>query len=206
MIFGDISLQRLIAAVVALLVGLTFHEFSHAFVADELGDRQPRAMGRLTLNPIAHIDPIGALMLVVAGFGWAKPVMVNTAALRGGRRSMAVVAFAGPLANVAVAIVFAVVFRVLALGGQPSGFVPELIALIVQLNILAGDLQSPADPAVGRLQRGARVPPASAGHAHRALRTLRSAGAAAPDLPARVVRCVRCSSLSAPVTRALIGA
>lgn len=136
MAFGDISLERLIAGAVALLVGLTFHEFSHAYVADELGDRQPRAMGRLTLNPIAHIDPIGALMLVVAGFGWAKPVMVNPGALRGGRRSMAMVAFAGPLANVVVAIVFAVVFRVIDLGGNASGFVPNLVALIVQLNIL----------------------------------------------------------------------
>ncbi|MCV0403649.1 MAG: site-2 protease family protein [Chloroflexi bacterium] len=136
MAFGDISLERLIAGAVALLVGLTFHEFSHAYVADELGDRQPRAMGRLTLNPIAHIDPIGALMLVVAGFGWAKPVMVNPGALRGGRRSMAMVAFAGPLANVVVAIAFAVIFRVIDLGGNASGFVPNLVALIVQLNIL----------------------------------------------------------------------
>lgn len=136
MLFGDISLERLIAGAVALLVGLTFHEFSHAFVADELGDHRPRAMGRLTLNPIAHVDPIGALMLVFAGFGWAKPVMVNPAALRGGRRSMATVAFAGPLANVAVAIVFAVIYRVITLSGAEGGFGPNLVALIVQLNIL----------------------------------------------------------------------
>ncbi|HYI65978.1 MAG TPA: site-2 protease family protein [Candidatus Limnocylindrales bacterium] len=136
MVFGDVSIERLIAGVVALLVGLTFHEFSHALTADQLGDHRPRAMGRLTLNPIAHIDPIGALMLVVAGFGWAKPVMVNTAALRGGRRSMALVAFAGPIANVVVAIAFAVVFRVMDLAGVDSGFFLNLVALIVQLNIL----------------------------------------------------------------------
>ncbi|MDQ3149870.1 MAG: site-2 protease family protein [Chloroflexota bacterium] len=134
--FGDLSLERLIAGAVALLVGLTFHEFSHALVADNLGDRRPRAMGRLTLNPIAHVDPIGALMLVVAGFGWAKPVMVNPAALRGGRRSMALVAFAGPIANVVVATVFAVVFRVMDLSGVSNGFALNLVALIVQLNIL----------------------------------------------------------------------
>ena len=134
--FGDVSLETLIAGVVALLVGLTFHEFSHALTADQLGDHRPRAMGRLTLNPIAHIDPIGALMLVVAGFGWAKPVMVNPAALRGGRRSMALVAFAGPIANVVVAIGFAVVFRVMTLVGVDSGFFLTLVALIVQLNIL----------------------------------------------------------------------
>ncbi len=136
MVFGDVSIERLIAGVVALLVGLTFHEFSHALTADQLGDHRPRAMGRLTLNPIAHVDPIGALMLVVAGFGWAKPVMVNTAALRGGRRSMALVAFAGPIANVVVAIAFAVIFRVMTLVGVDSGFVLNLVALIVQLNIL----------------------------------------------------------------------
>ncbi|MBA3586891.1 MAG: site-2 protease family protein [Chloroflexi bacterium] len=134
--FGDLSLERLIAGAVALLVGLTFHEFSHALVADTLGDRRPRAMGRLTLNPIAHVDPIGALMLVVAGFGWAKPVMVNPAALRGGRRSMALVAFAGPIANVVVATVFAVVFRAMDLAGISNGFALNLVALIVQLNIL----------------------------------------------------------------------
>jgi Zn-dependent protease len=136
MAFGDISIERLIAGVVALLVGLTFHEFSHAAVADSMGDHRPRAMGRLTLNPIAHIDPIGALMLVVAGFGWAKPVMVNPAALRGGRRSMAFVAFAGPIANVAVAVAFAIVFRVMDLAGVDSGFFLNLVALTVQLNIL----------------------------------------------------------------------
>ncbi|MEO5986142.1 MAG: site-2 protease family protein [Candidatus Limnocylindria bacterium] len=205
MIFGDISLQRLIAAIVALLVGLTFHEFSHAFVADELGDRQPRAMGRLTLNPIAHIDPIGALMLVVAGFGWAKPVMVNTAALRGGRRSMAVVAFAGPLANVAVAIVFAVVYRVLALGGDSSGFVPELIVLIVQLNILLAIFNLlPIPPLDGYNVALAYLPPPQA------MLIARYAPYGAlvlllliflPGSPLRALL-----SLSAPVTRALIGA
>jgi Zn-dependent protease len=136
MLFGDISLERLIAGIIALVVGLTFHEFSHALLADQLGDRQPRAMGRLTLNPIPHIDPIGALMLVVAGFGWAKPVMVNPAALRDGQRGMALVAFAGPIANVLVAIGFAVVYRVMGVVGMDDGFALRLVELIVRLNIL----------------------------------------------------------------------
>lgn len=136
MLSGDISLERLIAGVVALLVGLTFHEFSHALLADRLGDRQPRAMGRLTLNPIPHIDPIGALMLVLVGFGWAKPVMVNPYALRDGPRSMALVAAAGPIANVAVAIGFAALFRVLDMAGVQGGFALGLLANIVFLNIL----------------------------------------------------------------------
>jgi Zn-dependent protease len=136
MLFGDTSPERLIAGIIALLVGLTFHEFSHALLADQLGDHRPRAMGRLTLNPIPHIDPIGALMLVVAGFGWAKPVMVNPAALRGGARDMAIVAFAGPIANVVVAVGFAILYRVLDIVGIDDGFILRLIQLIVALNLL----------------------------------------------------------------------
>ena len=136
MLFGDVSLERLIAGIIALLVGLTFHEFSHALLADQLGDRRPRAMGRLTLNPIPHIDPIGAVMLLIAGFGWAKPVMVNPYALRNGPRGMAIVAAAGPIANIVVAIAFAVVFRVLDLVGVEHDFVVGLVANVVLLNVL----------------------------------------------------------------------
>ena len=135
MLFGNFSVAQLIAGVIAILVGLTFHEFSHALVADQLGDRRPRAMGRLTLNPLPHLDPIGALMLVVAGFGWAKPVMVNPAALPT-RRSLALVAFAGPIANVVVAVAFAVVFRLMDMAGIQAGFLLGLVASIVQINIL----------------------------------------------------------------------
>jgi len=105
---------------VALLVGLTFHEFSHAFVADQLGDHRPRALGRVSLNPINHIDPMGAIMLVLVGFGWAKPVPVNPVALRPGRRAMSLVAAAGPTANVVVALAAAVVFRLLDAAGAPD--------------------------------------------------------------------------------------
>jgi Zn-dependent protease len=136
MLFGAPSIEALIAGVIALLVGLTFHEFSHALLADTLGDHRPRAMGRLTLNPIAHLDPIGALLLVVAGFGWAKPVMVNPYALRNGRVGMAIVAAAGPIANIVVAFAFAVAFRVLAILGVDTGFVPGVVYLVVVINLL----------------------------------------------------------------------
>jgi Zn-dependent protease len=136
MLFGAPTVEQLIAGIIAIVVGLTFHEFSHALVADQLGDHRPRAMGRLTLNPLPHLDPIGALMLVIAGFGWAKPVMVNPAALRDGRRGMALVAFAGPIANVVVAVAFAVVFRLLDLAGIEQGFLARLLAFTVQINIL----------------------------------------------------------------------
>ncbi|HET6648894.1 MAG TPA: site-2 protease family protein [Candidatus Limnocylindria bacterium] len=136
MLFGAPSLDVLLAAVIALLVGLTFHEFSHALVADELGDGRPRAMGRLTLNPIPHIDPIGAVMLLIAGFGWAKPVMVNPYALRNGVRSMWLVAAAGPVANFVVAVGFAVIYRVLDLVGVEGGFLVSLVRNVVLLNVL----------------------------------------------------------------------
>ena len=136
MLFGAPSLDVLLAAVIALLVGLTFHEFSHALVADELGDGRPRAMGRLTLNPIPHIDPIGAVMLLIAGFGWAKPVMVNPYALRNGVRSMWLVAAAGQVANFVVAIGFAVIYRVLDLAGVEGGFLVSLVRNVVLLNVL----------------------------------------------------------------------
>ena len=119
-----------------LIVAVILHEISHGVVALWFGDHTAKDAGRLTLNPIPHIDPIGALMLVVAGFGWAKPVMVNPAALRGGARGMALVAFAGPIANVVVAIGFAILYRVLDIVGIDAGFVLRLIQLIVALNLL----------------------------------------------------------------------
>jgi Zn-dependent protease len=120
---------------IALLVGLTFHEFSHAYVADQLGDHRPRALGRLSLNPIDHIDPIGAIVFFIAGFGWAKPVPVNPYALRIGRRGMAVVAAAGPIANVVTATAFAVVYRVLDIIGV-GGFAADIVGNVVFFNII----------------------------------------------------------------------
>ncbi len=136
MLFGDVDLAGLVASIIALLVGLTFHEFSHALLADRLGDPGPRRMGRLTLNPIPHIDPIGALMLVIARFGWAKPVMVNPYALRNGRRGMAIVAAAGPVANVIVALGFGVVYRVLEAVGLATGFVGDVVLYVVYINFI----------------------------------------------------------------------
>ena len=125
----------LIGILVALVVGLTFHEFSHALVADTLGDHRPRALGRLTLNPAAHIDPLGAIVFLVAGFGWAKPVPVNVYALRPGRMGMALVAVAGPVANLVVATVFAVAYRVLDIVGV-EGVATEIVGSVVFFNVL----------------------------------------------------------------------
>jgi len=138
-IFAQTDVVTLLAIVVALVVGITCHEFSHALVADFLGDHRPRAMGRVSLNPLRHIDPLGALMFVAVGFGWGRPVMVNAAAMRGGRRSMAWVAAAGPVANITVAVVFAVIFRAILVSGiaseGPLNFMFELVRLNLVLAI-----------------------------------------------------------------------
>ena len=91
------------AFVFSLMVGLIFHEFCHAYVADRLGDRTARYLGRLTLNPKAHYDPIGTSLIFLVGFGWAKPVPVNPANTRNPKQSMAVIALAGPASNLVVA-------------------------------------------------------------------------------------------------------
>ena len=135
MLLLDFTAAQIAGIAVALVVGITFHEFSHAFIADQLGDHRPRALGRVTLNPAAHIDPVGALVFVIAGFGWGKPVPVNVYALRPGRIGMAMVAAGGPIANVIVAIVAAVVYRALDLVGV-EGFALEIGRWIVFFNLL----------------------------------------------------------------------
>jgi Zn-dependent protease len=93
------------ALVTALVTGISFHEFSHAFVADRLGDRLPRSRGRVTLNPLAHLDPAGTILLFLVGFGWGKPVPVNPNAARNPKAALAITAAAGPLSNFLVAAV-----------------------------------------------------------------------------------------------------
>ena len=106
-----------------LLNSLSFHEFCHAFAATKLGDPTARNMGRLTLNPRAHMDPAGTAMIFIAGFGWAKPVLVNPFNLRlGPRPGMATVALAGPLANIVLATLFAIPLRTGAVASPSFGF------------------------------------------------------------------------------------
>src|SRR5881396_4452356 len=104
-------LLRLVLQLPALLIAVTVHELAHALVADRLGDPTARALGRLTLNPLPHIDPLGALAFVLAGFGWAKPVPVNAQNLRHPMRDMAWVAAAGPISNFVVAFLALAILR-----------------------------------------------------------------------------------------------
>ena len=112
----------LIARIIVLLTAFTIHEFAHAWTATQFGDDTPRLNGRLTLNPLSHLDPMGSLLLLVAGFGWAKPVPINPYALQ--RRSSAAVmwvSLAGPLSNFIMAILAAIPFR-LGLASITEGF------------------------------------------------------------------------------------
>ena len=107
------SLIALLLTIPGVLIAITFHEFAHAFAADKLGDDTPRNQGRLTLNPLGHLDPIGSIMLLFAGFGWGKPVEVNPRNYDR-RFSMdkadAIVSIAGPLMNFFLAIIFTIIY------------------------------------------------------------------------------------------------
>lgn len=97
---------------IALIVAITIHEFSHAYAADRLGDPTPRVQGRLTLNPLAHLDPLGTLMLLIARFGWGKPVVFDPFNLRHPRRDAAIISIAGPASNILLATALSLILRV----------------------------------------------------------------------------------------------
>lgn len=114
--FANGSLLSTLFALPAVLVAITFHEYAHGWMADKLGDETPRMQGRLTLNPLAHLDPAGFILLLFAGFGWGKPVQINT---RNFNRNVSVtkgeilVALAGPLMNFILSIIFALILGVI---------------------------------------------------------------------------------------------
>lgn len=109
---NPMELLALLLTLPGVIVAITFHEFAHAFVADKLGDDTPRRQGRLNLNPLLHIDPVGFFMLIFAHFGWGKPVEINPANFNR-KRSMsaqeALVALAGPVMNLIIAIVLTII-------------------------------------------------------------------------------------------------
>lgn len=139
------TIYALAAVAIFLVVGFPVHEFAHAYAAHRLGDDTAKLFGRLTLNPVVHLDPIGAIVLVLSallgGFfiGWAKPTPVNPAMLRGGRRSDAIVAAAGPLSNLLMAGAAAVVLRILVavvdVPSEPIAFAANVILFFVYINV-----------------------------------------------------------------------
>ena len=131
----DFSLTGLIAGLPGLVIALVIHEYAHAKAADVMGDFTPRMTGRLTLNPMAHIDPIGLIMLLVVRFGWAKPVMINARNFRNWRQGELLVALAGPVANRLVAFISLLAMAVLFKLGMFSEGVRLVLSMMVLFNI-----------------------------------------------------------------------
>jgi Zn-dependent protease len=126
----------------AILIGLSFHEFAHAFAADRLGDQTPKLQGRVTINPAAHLDPFGFLALFFIGFGWGKPVEVNPWNFKKMRRDSLIVDLAGVTINLILAVIFAGVLKLLSvyhfafLGTYMGSVVVKMIFDIVSINIV----------------------------------------------------------------------
>jgi Zn-dependent protease len=133
--------QVFLAFVIAVVVGITFHEFSHAAVATLQGDQTARSQGRLTLNPIAHLDPLGSIALVLAGFGWGRPVPFTPTQLRSRRFGAALVGLAGPAANFVLALAAVVALRIVyptAVSAFDVDFSVILLDMLVTLNVVLG--------------------------------------------------------------------
>ena len=141
-------LPVIIAVAVMLLVGFPVHEFSHALAAYRLGDGTAKLFGRLTLNPVAHFDPLGGILLAVTfiasagsfGFGWAKPTPVNPSNLQGGHRGEALVAAAGPISNLILAAIVALPLRYLIANPLLAVQIPDVILtamlIFIQINLV----------------------------------------------------------------------
>ncbi len=122
----------------ALIVGITVHEFAHAWSAYKLGDPTPKLTHRLTLNPLAHLDPLGTLFLFLVGFGWGKPVVINPSYFKNEKKAILITSFSGAAANIIIAFIFSIPFRLnvyLNLGLENYWFY-TLFAFIVELNLV----------------------------------------------------------------------
>ncbi|MBI2010344.1 MAG: site-2 protease family protein [Candidatus Chisholmbacteria bacterium] len=121
----------------ALVIAITVHEFAHALAADRLGDPTPRLQGRLTLNPLAHLDPIGTLMILITRFGWGKPVQFDPFNLANPRRDAAVISIAGPVSNLLTATLFAFTIRAGNFFFAPHGnlVIEAILTPIIFLNV-----------------------------------------------------------------------
>ena len=132
------SILNMILMIPGMLIAFTFHEYAHAYVADKLGDKTPRFQGRLTLNPIVHIDPIGFIAVLLFHFGWAKPVQTNPSAYKNYHKDDLKVSLAGPIANFIVAIVVALI--VVAYERFAFGILPldlyQVIDMMIYLTLI----------------------------------------------------------------------
>jgi Zn-dependent protease len=118
-------------SIIGLLIAITIHEFAHAFTADKLGDPTPSLQGRITLNPLAHLDPVGTIMLLLFGFGWGKPVNFDPHNLRNPRKDAAIISLAGPASNILLATILGILTKVLT-----SPFLIGLLYPLIYINLV----------------------------------------------------------------------
>jgi Zn-dependent protease len=135
----NFDLVRILKFLPGIIIGLTVHEFCHALVAHLCGDSTSKDQGRVTLNPLKHIDPLGFIMLIFAGFGWAKPVQFNEMNLRNPKYDIIKIALAGPLSNAVIAMILSVFFSVLSSAlpvYQSTGmqFITEVFLYAIYIN------------------------------------------------------------------------
>ncbi len=119
-----------------IVVSLSIHEFAHAWAADKLGDPTPRYQGRLTLNPLAHLDPLGTILLVVIGFGWGKPVQIDPFNLKHPVRDSALIAIAGPVSNILLACIFALIFPFIPTSIASTQIVASIQSIFIFYNVM----------------------------------------------------------------------
>lgn len=126
-----------VSAIIALLIGLSFHESAHAYTAWKLGDSTAKRLGRVSLNPLRHLDLLGTLMLIFVGIGWGKPVPVDERYFLNPKRDSALTALAGPVSNIILAVIFAVPFKYLqGASGQLALSFHEFSEVMVHINVL----------------------------------------------------------------------
>ena len=135
MSYSSFDLLALLLTLPAVIVAITFHEYAHAYAADRLGDDTPRMQGRLNLNPMSHLDPIGFMLLMFAGFGWGKPVQINPRNFNRNVRmdkGEAIVSIAGPLMNFILAIVSAIILGAVYVYA-PASFLMNTVGNIIYI-------------------------------------------------------------------------
>lgn len=142
---GGRSIESIILALPGVIVAMTFHEFAHAYVATKLGDDTPRLQGRLNLNPMSHIDPLGLISLALLGFGWGKPVQINPRNFDGKyslSKAEALVAAAGPIMNFIIAFIFLIIYVILGEAvttlTKTTEIIVTIIVSIISVNIGLG--------------------------------------------------------------------
>ncbi len=135
---GNINIKMLILRAISVLLAISVHEASHGFAAYLLGDRTAKNMGRISINPTRHIDPIGALCLLIFGFGWAKPVMVNSFKFKNPKTGMSLVGLAGPLANFLLALIAGIIIKILYVTNCNISLLWEFMIVLISINVGLG--------------------------------------------------------------------